>query len=345
MAVTMKQIAEDVGLSIVTVSKALRNHKDISTRTRVLIVQRARDLGYRPNLTARSLVTGRSFLVGMLVPDLVHPFFAEVARSLAAALRGRGLYLLICSSEGDPQLEREQLEHLLSRRLDAIVVAAVGTDHAFLETISRSGTPLVLLDRESPVQSASFIGVDDLAVGMLATQHLIDIGCRRIAHLRGPSNPVGDKRLAGYVRVLREAGMPLLPWMVSDPSTGDVDSTTQGARAAEKMFAHATRPDGLFCFSDPMAMGAMNAALAARLSIPKQVAIVGCGNLHYDGSLRVPLSSIDQKSALIGKRAAQVIIERLQNNRRPQQADDDAEIEARRVIVRPELVVRASTSR
>jgi len=343
MPVTMKQVADDLGVSVVTVSKALRNHEDISRKTRARILERVSQLGYRPNLTARSLVTGRSSLVGLLVPDLIHPFFAEVARSLAKRLRTQGLYLLICASESDPELEREQLEHLLSRRLDAIVVAHVGNDLTALEMVANSGTPLILLDREEAVERTYFVGVNDVQVGSLATEHLLKVGCKRIAHLRGPNNAVGDKRLEGYERALRNAGIPFHEELVVEASSGDTDSNLHGYRAALKLLGRRERPDGLFCFSDPMAIGAMNAALAAGISIPKQLKIIGCGNLHYDDSLRISLSSVDQKSAKIGERAADIILKHLERQRHAEEGEPLPNKELSRVILRPQLVIRDST--
>jgi LacI family transcriptional regulator len=341
--VTLKEIARDVGVSVVTVSKVLRNHLDISHTTRDRVLRRARELGYRPNLTARSLVTGRSSLVGLLVPDLVHPFFAEVARSLAGALRVRGLYLLICSSEGDPELEREQIEHLLSRRIDAIVVAPVGQDDDALESISSSGTPLILLDRQSAIAGAHFVGVNDFQIGLIATDHLISIGCRRIAHLRGPQNSVGLKRLEGYRKALKVAGLPFDPDLVSETSKGDVVSKAQGAKETARFLRLDSPPDGIFCFSDPMAIGAMDVALQAGVSIPKQLAVIGSGNLHYDTSLRVPLSSVDQKSEKIGQRVAEIILRLVLQDKTGAASKTPIDIE--RVVLRPALVPRDSTAR
>jgi LacI family transcriptional regulator len=343
MPVTMKQIAADLGLSIVTVSKALRNHDDISLKTRARIQERVDQLGYRPNLTARSLVTGRSSLVGLLVPDLIHPFFAEVARSLAKVLRAQGIYLLICASESDPDLEREQLEHLSSRGLDAIVVAHVGVDCAALENVANSGIPLILLDREAPLKKAHFVGVNDVQVGLLATEHLLAAGCKRIAHLRGPDNIVGDKRLEGYKRALRNAGVAIKEELIFRPSSGEFESTEHGNRATTELLARTEPPDGLFCFSDPMAMGAMHAALAGKVAVPEQLKIIGCGNLHYDYLLRVSLSSVDQKSAKIGERAAGIILEQLQRQRKTEQGKSALPATFSRIILRPQLVVRDST--
>lgn len=207
MAVTLKEIAADLGVSVVTVSKVLRNHEDISKKTRDLVLDRAKQMGYRPNLTARSLVTGRTSLVGLLVHDLIHPFFAEVARALAATLRKQGLYLLICSSEGDQELERNQVEHLLSRRLDAVVIASLGDDERVLQDMVRSQTPLVLIDRKVTVSGSHFVGSNDLLVGSHATEHLIAMGCRRIAYRseerahRRTSGP--DHRGTGDARQVR----------------------------------------------------------------------------------------------------------------------------------------------
>lgn len=342
--VTLKEIARDLGVSVVTVSKVLRNHEDIGKKTRDLVLQRAKELGYRPNLTARSLVTGRSSLVGLVVPDLVHPFFAEVARSAAATLRRQGLYLLICSSEGDPELERHQIEHLLSRRLDAIVIAPIGDDEEVLQSVVHSRTPLVLLDRKVNVPYSHFVGANDVMVGSLATEHLIEVGCKRIAHLRGPDNSVGRKRLDGYKAALKKAGIAFDPQLVSPVSSGDVDSTVQGAEYTKLLLTGRPRPDGLFCFSDPMAIGALQFALGDGLRIPKDVALIGCGNLHYDDVLRVPLSSVDQKSERVGQRAAELILEQVIRGRYDEKPDLSTYNFAN-VQIKPEVVVRESSRR
>jgi LacI family transcriptional regulator len=344
MAITLKKIAKDLGVSVVTVSKVLRNHEDISKKTRDLVLQRARELGYRPNLTARSLVTGKSSLVGLLVPDLIHPFFAEVAQALAATLRKQGLYLLICSSEGDAELERNQVEHLLSRHLDAIVIASVGGDEQVLQDVVASQTPLILIDRKVDIPRSHFVGSSDVLVGSLATEHLIAMGCKRIAHLRGPANSVGEKRLEGYKRALSKAGLPFRPKLVTPVSDGDVGSQAQGAEYMRELLASSLRPDGLFCHSDPMAIGAIKVALEAGVRIPKELAIIGCGNLHYDDSLLVPLSSVDQRSARVGERAAQLILEQVVRGRYDD-APDAASQTFANIQLKPEVVIRESSRR
>ena len=119
----MKDIARDLGVSVVTISKVLRNHPDVGDETRERVLARVKELDYRPNLAARSLVTGRSYLIGLVVPDLLHPFFAEIAKSISEVLRKSGYYLIVSSSEEDPDLEEQEISKLLARRLDALVIA------------------------------------------------------------------------------------------------------------------------------------------------------------------------------------------------------------------------------
>src|SRR5690349_21517198 len=126
--VRMKDIANELGLSIVTVSKVLRDHPDISTETRDRVLKLMKELNYRPNLAARALVTGRTFSIGLVVPDLVHPFFGEVAKGMSRRLRAKGYNLIISSSEEDPDLEQREVDQLLARRVDALIVASAQTD-------------------------------------------------------------------------------------------------------------------------------------------------------------------------------------------------------------------------
>src|SRR3954465_8429016 len=124
MSTRMKDIARDLGVSVVTISKVLRNHPDVGDETRVGVLARVKELDYRPNLAARSLVTGRTYLVGLIVPDLLHPFFAEIAKSLSDVLRKSGYFLIIASSEEDPDLEQQEVDQLLARQLDTLVIAS-----------------------------------------------------------------------------------------------------------------------------------------------------------------------------------------------------------------------------
>jgi len=164
MPVRMKDIARDLGVSVVTVSKVLRNHSDISEETRERVLARIKEVDYRPNIAARSLVTGRTYLVGLVVPSLLHPFFAEIAKAISENLRQRGYYLIISSSEEDPELEQQEINHLLERRLDALIVASCRSSLDLFQRIEREDTPYILIDRSFEALAANFVGVDDETV-------------------------------------------------------------------------------------------------------------------------------------------------------------------------------------
>ncbi|HKF04364.1 MAG TPA: LacI family DNA-binding transcriptional regulator [Candidatus Sulfotelmatobacter sp.] len=332
----MKDIAKDLGVSLITISKVLRNHPDIGEETRERVLARVKELDYRPNLAARSLVTGRSYLVGLVVPDLLHPFFAEVAKSLSEVLRQSGYYLIVSSSDEDPELEEVEINHLLARRLDTLIIASCRTTVDVFFHIEKQNIPYVLIDRCLPGLSTNFVGVDDELVGMLATKHLVDIGCKRIAHICGPEISPGIRRMEGYKRALSQAGMKVMDDYVITQRKGDVGTKQSGAEAMRQLLSLEPRPDGLFCFNDPLAMGAMNYALDHGVRIPEDLAIVGCGNLHYDDSLRVPLSSIDQHSRKIGEEAARIAL-RILNSKAPLKPES--------LVMQPELIVRESTQR
>src|SRR5881275_2991237 len=317
MSTRMKDIARDLGVSVITISKVLRNHPDVGDETRERVLARVKELDYRPNLAARSLVTGRTYLVGLVVPDLLHPFFAEIAKSLSDVLRPSGYYLIVSSSEEDPDLEEQEIDQLLARRLDTLIVATCRPTVDLFFRIERQRTPYILIDRTLPGLSANFVGVDDEAVGLLATKHLIDVGCRKIAHIRGPETSPGLRRLDGYKRALGEAGLRITNDYVIAEAKGDVETRQRGADAMRRLLSLDPRPDGVFCFNDPLAMGAMNFTLNQGLRIPEDIALIGCGNLHYDDSLRVPLSSIDQLSERIGQEAARVALAALGSKLRP----------------------------
>lgn len=336
MTVRMKDIAKDLGLSVVTISKVLRNHPDIAEETRERVLRKVKELDYQPNVIARGLVTGRSYLIGLVVPDLLHSFFAELAKALSAAIRQHGYSTIISSSEENAELEAREIRQLMGRRLDALVVASSGSDLQPFQRMDQHGLPYVLIDRELPGLSANFVGINDEAAGRMATEHLIDQGCRTIAHIRGRENSNGIRRFEGYRQTLQRRGLPFSESLVVARSSVDIDSTRMGAEAMRQLLQRKPVPDGVFVYNDPLAIGVMDAILDSGLRIPDDIAVIGCGNLHYDRSLRVPLSSIDQNSQLIGERTAGILLNMLEAKVRPQPMS---------VILEPSLVVRASSVR
>ena len=334
MSATLSDIAKDLDISVVTVSKALRNKGRISARTRSRVLKRAKELDYRPNWVARSLVTRRTYTIGLLLPDFTHPFFADIAKIIAETVRPRGYHVIISYFEEDPDLERVEADSLLARRVDGLILASSQSPdrlELFEELRSRK-MPLVLIDRPIEGVRASFVGVDNEAVGRLATTHLIERGCRRIAHLRGPKIGLAAKRLSGYTASLKKNRLTAPPGYVVDAGFQD----HSGYQAMKKLLAAGPPPDGVFCYNDPVAIGAMKALSEAGLRVPEDVAVVGAGNVHYSDALAVPLTTIDQKTREIGARAAELLLEQIGSKRA---------VRPEKILIVPELVVRKSTQR
>jgi LacI family transcriptional regulator len=322
----MKDIAAELNVSVVTVSKVLRNHSDISAATRERVLRRMKELDYRPNLAARTLVTGRTFMIGLIVPDLVHPFFGEIARTLSQTIRAKGYNLVIASSEGDPELERHEIDSLMARQVDAIILASAQTG----EVVFKYRTPIVLIDRQIPGVAANFVGVNDEMVGYLATQHLIECGYRRIAHIHGPELSPGIQRFAGYRRALKEAGRAVVPEYVV--ASGEKD--LEGCEAMNQLLAVDPRPDAVFAFNDPVAISALKAVFQAGLRVPQDVALIGAGNFRHADLLRVPLSTVDQANTAIGEQAARLALKAIESK---------TKTAPKSILLDPALIVRESS--
>jgi LacI family transcriptional regulator len=335
MSATLSDIAKDLNISVVTVSKALRNKGRISARTRNRVLKRAKELDYRPNWVARSLVTRRTYTIGLLLPDFTHPFFADIAKTIAETVRPRGYHVIISYFEEDPDLEKVEADSLLARRVDGLILASSQSPERLelFEQLRARKMPLVLIDRPIEGVRASFVGVDNEAVGRLATTHLIERGCKRIAHLRGPKIGLAAKRLNGYLASLKKNKLAAPAHYVVEAGFQD----HSGYAAMKKLLAAGTpTPDGVFCYNDPVAIGAMKALREAGWRVPEDVAVVGAGNVHYSDALAVPLTTIDQKTREIGARAAELLLEQIGSERA---------VRPEKILIVPELVARKSTQR
>jgi LacI family transcriptional regulator len=334
MAVTLQDIARELNVSVVTVSKVLRNKGRISTATRNRVLRRAKELNYQANWVARSLVTRRTYTIGLLLPDFTHPFFGEVAKAVAETFRPHGYHVIISYFEEDPVLERNEAESLLARQVDGLIVASAQPleNGELFEGIRRRKVPFVLIDRPVAGVQASFVGVDNEAIGKLATNHLIARGCRRIAHLRGPRISIAEARLEGYRRALEKHKLPALPQHVVE--AGYDDNT--GCEGMRRLLHTDPIPDGVFGYNDPVAIGALRAIFEAGLNVPHDVAVVGAGNVHYSDVLSVPLSTVDQGTGQIGKQAAELLLKQIEAKRK---------VRPRKILIAPKLIARESTRR
>ncbi|MFT4114080.1 LacI family DNA-binding transcriptional regulator [Silvibacterium sp.] len=334
MAVRLKDIAADLGVSMVTVSKVLRGKPDVGEETRQRVLKRVEELNYRPNMLARGLASGKSFTVGLIVPDLVHTFFAEFAKGLSKALRQRNYQLILASAEEDPEMEREEIDQLLGRGVDALLIASCQSSTEGFAALIESKRPFLLFDRLLPELDAHFVGTDDLQAGRIATEHLISLGRRQIAHIGGEGMSTAADRLAGYRAALEAHGLPFREELaIKRARLEDVGDQT-GRDAMNQLLQLPERPDAVFCYNDLTAVGAIASIRAHGLRVPEDVAVIGCGNLRLAPYLDVPLSSVDQLSALQGERAAQIALAVI--------AGKAGQVE-KEIRMKPQLIARAST--
>jgi LacI family transcriptional regulator len=329
LPVRLKDIARDLGISPMAVSKALRGHKDIGLETTRRVLQRAAELKYRTDAVARSLVTGRTFLIGLVIPDLMQSFFAEVATAVEQAAGAAGYHVVISHTGESAEVEVANIELLESRKVDGLIVASAQRSNRRLRALR---TPLVLFDRALPGMQAQFVGTDNRKVGLIATQHLMEQGCRRIAHLRGPLLSTSEDRLQGYRDALGKQRNDLARELVVDAGHDDAS----GYAAMQALLAGNAPPDGVFCFNDPVAIGAMRACLEAGLRVPDDVAFVGVANMRFSDWLTVPLTTIDQHTAAIGTQATRQLLDCMATGASPS---------APASLMPPELIVRASSLR
>jgi LacI family transcriptional regulator len=292
------------------------------------------ELNYQPDWIARSMVTGRTYVVGLVLPDLMHSFFAEVAKGVARKLQPLGYQVVISDTEEDGDVERKQVEVLVNRKVDGLIVASAqrkGKLEMF-ELLHAKKIPYVLIDRLLTGTDANYVGVKDDDLGELATEHLIAQGCHRVAHIRGPAVATGAGRLRGYRRALANHGLAANPAYITSGLYGD----NTGYQAMRELLKVDPLPDGVFCYNDPVAAGAIKAILEANLRVPEDIAVIGAGNVHYSDLLRVPLSTVDQSSTVIGETAADLLAQCM---------DSPRHVPARHILIPPRLVVRDSSRR
>lgn len=334
--ISMRDVASLAKVSIGTVSNVLNNPDRVSPTTRQRVEAAIDELGWVPNLQARQLRAGQGRIIGLAMLDVTNPFFADVLRGARAVLEDRGYIATIGDADNSPARQSSILRTFLEQRVRGVILSPVGDPIEQMNELARVGIPTVLADRTVAGVDACTVGVDDVAGGRLAAEHLITQGHRAIAFVGGPSTlvQVRDRR-EGAQQAADDAGATLLA--VSTPSL-DFGS---GRRAAEELavLPATERPTGVFCANDLVAIGLLQGLVTNGMRVPHDVAIVGYDDIDFAAAAAVPLSSVAQPRRDLGTAAAELLLAEI--------ADRDAgrPHTHRTVDFSPQLVVRASSAR
>jgi DNA-binding LacI/PurR family transcriptional regulator len=321
---TIRNVAERAGVSKSLVSLVMRGSPHVSERRRQAVLKAARELGYRPNAVARSLVEGRTRLIGALVADLHNPFFAEFLDGLQESLHGANLRMIVGSGRWDPLFEAEAVEAFLEMRVDGLVLLSVVPDS--LDEAAAS-VPVVIVG-ERDVEGVDIVVDDDELGARLAVDHLVDLGHRRIAHIEGAPSTTARYRRDGYEKAMSHHR--LSEEIIVEPG----DFTEEGGyQAAGKLLSRVPRPTAIFAPNDLVAIGALSAADELGLRVPADVSIVGYDNTHLAAIRHISLTSVDQPRRDMGRAAAELLCARI----------DDLLRTPRQTLVVPHLVVRSTT--
>lgn len=336
--VTIKDIARELGISPSTVSRALKDHPDISPLTKKAVNELAEKLNYQPNIVALSLRQSKTNTLGVIIPEIVHFFFSTVISGIEDVAYSAGYNVILAQSNESQSREILDIKALFNSRVDGMLmsVSRETTNFEHIESVLSKGVPIVFFDRAFETNQASKVIVDDFTGAKDATLHLIEQGCRRIAHIEGPPNlEITRQRLEGYKSALADHNISFDAELIAVCPSGTIE---EGQRAMETLLALKNRPDGVFASNDPSAMGAMKTIKHHKLNMPDDIAIVGFSNWFFSSLMDPPLSSVDQPGFEMGQEAAKILIRQIEK-----QEKEDSEFIAETKILKTRLIVRESS--
>jgi LacI family transcriptional regulator len=336
--VTIKDIARELGISPSTVSRALKDHPDISPETKKAVNELAEKLNYQPNTVALNLRQSKTNTIGVIIPEIVHFFFSTVISGIEDVAYSAGYNVILAQSNESVEREKTDMKALFNSRVDGMLmsISRETTNYDHIESILSRGVPIVFFDRVYNNPQLSKVLVDDFEGAKEATLHLIDQGCKRIAHLEGPPNlAISTQRLEGYTEALKQHNFPILKELIIPCPLGSLE---EGKAATEKLLAMKNPPDAIFASNDPAAMGSMQAIKEKGFKIPQDVAVVGFSNWFFSSMMEPPLTSVDQPGFLMGQEAARLLIRHIDLKEK-----DDAEPTPETKILKTHLIVRASS--
>lgn len=328
---TIKDVAALAGISYTTVSHVLNKTRPVSEPVRIKVEAAIAQLEYVPSAVARSLKAKSTRTIGLLIPNGVNPYFAELARGIEDHCERNGFCVILCNSDDNPEKQRSYLRVLLEKRVDGLIVSSVDGDVSNAGGLAEVRTPLVVVDRELEGIEADMVRIDHEQGAYLAVRHLLQLGHRRIACIGGPVNTlVADMRQAGYRRAMREAGLDVSPgWAVNSEFTSPA-----GYEAAVGLL-DAEPPTAIFAGNDVIAIGVLRAAAERGVAVPGKLSVVGFDDIQMSRYVYPALTTVGQSIRELGETAAHMLLRRIA-------APDTEQIERR--LVTPSVIVRESTA-
>lgn len=329
---TIKDVAALAGISYTTVSHVLNKTRPVSEPVRLKVEAAIAELDYVPSAVARSLKARSTATIGLLVPNSVNPYFAELARGIEDACERNGYCVILCNSDDNPKKQRSYLRVLLEKRIDGLIVASVGEDRDLLDSLSSVRTPMVILDRALDGVDADLVRIDHEQGAYLATRHLLDLGHVDIACINGPADTsVAQMRLAGFRRALAEAGVTLREGRVMNS-----DFTSLGGYGVAAQLLGRNRPTAIFAGNDMIGMGVLRAAAERHITVPGELSVIGFDDIQMCQYVYPALTTVGQSIRDLGEMAASMLLRRI---------GDSGALPAEQRIVAPKIVLRESTGR
>ncbi|MBT2334340.1 LacI family DNA-binding transcriptional regulator [Variovorax paradoxus] len=332
---TIKDVALRAGVSVTTVSHVVNDTRHVSAKGRERVEEAIRELGYVPNAMARSLKSNTTSTLGMLIPNSSNPYFAEIVRIVEDRCFGAGYTLVLCNTDDEPRRQSVYLQVLAERRIDGLIVVSTGAgdDDSLVTQLHGLRIPTVLVDREIADPACDLVETAHMQGGLLAVRHLLSLGHKRIACIGGPVGVMpSEQRIEGWRMALAEAGATpnadALLWRGGFTSQG-------GYEAMHAILRTEHAPSAVFVCNDLMAIGALRAAHESGVHVPDELSIVGFDDIELSAYTSPPLTTVAQPKERIGALAVDMLLERVGGKRR----------DARKVVLQPELRVRASTAR
>ncbi len=309
----IRELADFLGISITTVSRVLNGKGEsyrISSKTQERVLQAAKEHNYIPNKIARGLKTDKTETLGLVIPDIANPFFADIAKSIELEARLKGFSIILCDSREDLSVEKELINLLLGHKVEGIIIAPVGTNFDHLSRIYDSGLPLVIVDRYSPGMNLPYITSDNYQGALDAVNHLISMGHRKIACIQGIRDSQPSKeRVRGYIDAHRKNNVPVDYSFIM----GEDFSTENGYRQTRILFSEDDSPTAIFALSNLISLGVIQALSEMNLQIPGDVSLISYDEQPYSAYLGTPLTTIEQKKSELGQLAVSVITKYIEN--------------------------------